>query len=401
MSLNHTFFQPYRRLLESLSHRTDVYILGRMGRYAPPNAEGFAKLDGILTYRGYLPKVRNQHDMVRWSGVSPTVRLLRARIGEILDSHVALAATRYFRENSVDAVYALPTYPETYAQETAERLRKPLILEFWEDQMAFLYHYLFSNGLKGDELANEIATGYEWLVSSCRISSHIVVPTKLLRERLVGLGLSREKISVVPVCSDPFTTLDSGELRRRHGLRRTRVLFFLGTLSLYHDTDTLLEAVGKLVARDVSLVIAGGWRKPSALRRNALPHSEVKLVYVGRLNEMDLQRYLSLADICIASYRFPIAPGFFPSTVIRFMFAGKPIIVTDLPEIREMLRGEDAAILVPQGDANALSRSIERLLSDENLRSRIGASARALAESNYLWDEHAKRLQELFNRVLE
>jgi len=318
----------------------------------------------------------------------------------MLDDFVAKKAIKCSKVNGVNLIYALPTYPESYLTRIQIQLRKPLLLEFWEDQIAFLCDYLSSKGLKGGKLDQEITEGYNWLKFTCHLASHIVVPTSVLKERLVGLGLSKDKISIVPVCSDPFIPLDGKEIRDKHRLGNTRILFYLGSLSLYHDIGTVLRALNELTINDISLIIAGGWRGPTKTLKKSLTNPNVKVVYTGRLDEKELREDISVADLCIASYRFRFPSGFFPQTVIRFMLAGKPIIATDLPEIREMFRGKEAGILVPQGDPLALAQCIELLLSNKNMRVKLGNTARNLAESNYLWHVHNERLQEIIQRII-
>ena len=81
------------------------------------------------------------------------------------------------------------------------------------------------------------------------------------------------------------------------------------------------------------------------------------------------------------------------------MAAGRPIVASDLPSIREVLAHEVNALLVPPGDAAALARAIERLLADPVLASRL---ARAALDGvpEYSWDRRAERLDALFHEVI-
>ena len=61
---------------------------------------------------------------------------------------------------------------------------------------------------------------------------------------------------------------------------------------------------------------------------------------------------------------------------------GLPLVLSDIRGCREVGRHEQEALLVPAGDAGALTAAVERLLDDPALRQRLGAAARerALAE---------------------
>jgi glycogen synthase len=80
------------------------------------------------------------------------------------------------------------------------------------------------------------------------------------------------------------------------------------------------------------------------------------------------------------------------------MAAGRPIVCTDLPSSREILRDRETALLVPPGDAPALAGAIRQLLDDRCLAERL---ARAAFEESlrFSWDARAARLHELFAEV--
>src|SRR5438445_11835152 len=57
-----------------------------------------------------------------------------------------------------------------------------------------------------------------------------------------------------------------------------------------------------------------------------------------------------------------------------------PLITPDTPAARELLVGDESALLVPPGDARALAEAVRRLATDTDLARRIAASGRAAYE---------------------
>jgi glycosyltransferase involved in cell wall biosynthesis len=55
---------------------------------------------------------------------------------------------------------------------------------------------------------------------------------------------------------------------------------------------------------------------------------------------------------------------------------GKPLVLTDIRGCREVVRDGVNGFLVPPGQPDALAETIERLVSDDELRSRLGAASR-------------------------
>jgi L-malate glycosyltransferase len=73
----------------------------------------------------------------------------------------------------------------------------------------------------------------------------------------------------------------------------------------------------------------------------------------------------------------PSAMEAFPNSVMEAMASGLPVVATDVGGIPELVSHEHTGLLVPSGDERALATALLRLIDDEALASRLGASARA------------------------
>src|SRR5207237_2439509 len=71
-----------------------------------------------------------------------------------------------------------------------------------------------------------------------------------------------------------------------------------------------------------------------------------------------------------------------PNAVLEAMAAGLPIVTTDVPGCRDLIRHEQTGLLVPYGDIAATADAIERLLDDRKLAHRLGAAAQAWVTRN-------------------
>jgi glycosyltransferase involved in cell wall biosynthesis len=60
----------------------------------------------------------------------------------------------------------------------------------------------------------------------------------------------------------------------------------------------------------------------------------------------------------------------------------------------------ETGLTIPPGDPAALADALVQLLADEDRRSSAGLAARRLAEERYSWGEIAKRLVQVYERVL-
>jgi glycosyltransferase involved in cell wall biosynthesis len=65
-----------------------------------------------------------------------------------------------------------------------------------------------------------------------------------------------------------------------------------------------------------------------------------------------------------------------PRSLVEAAAAGRPIITTDVPGCREVVRDGVEGILVPAGDSQQAAQALVRLAGDAGLRARMGAAAR-------------------------
>jgi glycosyltransferase involved in cell wall biosynthesis len=98
----------------------------------------------------------------------------------------------------------------------------------------------------------------------------------------------------------------------------------------------------------------------------------------------DMPRVLEDADIaCLPSYY----PEGLPKSLIEAAAAGLPIVTTDQPGCREVVRDGENGSLVPPRDPARLAAALRPLLDDRTLRERMGAAGRTRAEAEFTLDQ--------------
>lgn len=82
--------------------------------------------------------------------------------------------------------------------------------------------------------------------------------------------------------------------------------------------------------------------------------------------------------ICLPSYREGL-----PKALVEACAAGRPIVTTDVPGCRDVVRHGIEGLLVPPRDAGALAAAIQTLLANRELRNAMGRNARIRAEAEF------------------
>jgi glycosyltransferase involved in cell wall biosynthesis len=83
-----------------------------------------------------------------------------------------------------------------------------------------------------------------------------------------------------------------------------------------------------------------------------------------------------------------------PLKLLEYMSAGLPVIVSDLPGVRDILGAEDVATIVPPSDVDALVGALQRLAADPELRRKLGAAARQSYLEKHTLEARARRVLE-------
>ena len=110
----------------------------------------------------------------------------------------------------------------------------------------------------------------------------------------------------------------------------------------------------------------------------------------------DIPRFLEKIDvICLPSYREGL-----PKSLIEAAASGLPIITTDTPGCREVVRHGDNGFLVPVGDVPQLAEALKKLIQAPELRYRMGCCGAAIAAEEFSSDRVIAETLSLYEKLL-
>jgi glycosyltransferase involved in cell wall biosynthesis len=231
----------------------------------------------------------------------------------------------------------------------------------------------------------------------------LVALTAYVGEAHIDLGFGQGRVIVEGDAVDPTQYRDlptREEARSRLALpARRRLVGYVGRFDVYNEEKgipELIEAFARLDDANAMIVCVGGPmdRVPRYAEQAAERGvSQERLLFIDKVPSQEVPLWLRALDVGIIPSpdkpHFALAAS--PLKLFEYAAAGLPIIASDLPSMRLLLRNEKSALLVPPGNPVALTSAIARLLSDPDLARRLASAARAEVAGR-TWTARAERI---------
>ncbi len=302
-------------------------------------------------------------------------RVLRSRtLGVLFNTPIDIGVGRVVRELAADVIHLHYPPPLTafFATQALAATKAPVVLTYHCD--------LFLTG----GLGRLIATTYEraFLPPTLARVDRIVVHTRSYGT--TSAMLRGRELEIIPsvVDLDRFRPgVDASGLRRALRLEGRRVVAFTGRLVPHKGVDVLLQALRELPSDVALLIVGSGPRLVDLVGLARRVGVEERVRFCPRVSDEELPRHLALADV----FAFPSQNRLegFGLAVAEAMASGLPVVISDVPGVREVIEDGKEGLLVEPLLASDLARKVGILLDDRQLARTMGAAARQRAEARY------------------
>lgn len=233
------------------------------------------------------------------------------------------------------------------------------------------------------------ANNWEWklLVKVIRMADRVVVIDKASFETLISCGFNN--ISLLPNPVAPVVC-DIVE-KNKDIVREPRTILFTGHVVKTKGIYELLEACKNL--KDIKLKIVGHITddiRKSIIEQYGTPD------WFDICGEMPYESVIKEMMRCDV-FVLPTYTEGFPNVILESMASGCAIVSTPVGAIPQMLEGDENGkygILVPPQDMEKLQTALERVLSDESLKSELRSNAIRRVNERYniasVWNQMVK-----------
>lgn len=266
--------------------------------------------------------------------------------------------------------------------------RKPMLYTAINSMSDELHTYDF---IKPKFLAKFIGNILDFIVP--RFGDLIATLSDDLKDFLIGKGISKDKILVVPAGVDPsmFAEGDGEKIRKKHGYNNIPIVMYTGALEQFQRVDYLLKAMN-LVHKsipDARLVVVGNVFNEQAIQKQIKLAEDLsiedKIDFIHNVSLDDLPDYLDAADVAVVPR--PECPGH-PIKLLNYMAAKKAIV--SFKGSAKGLHHMHSAYIAPNHDWKELGQGIKFLLEKPEIRKSLAKNAHKIINGNFDWNSIAK-----------
>jgi glycosyltransferase involved in cell wall biosynthesis len=214
-----------------------------------------------------------------------------------------------------------------------------------------------------------------------------------LKQELIQSGVTREKISIIPIGDHSFF-LNYPDSK----LPEEDAVLFFGRIIEYKGLNYLLDAMMELpkIPR-IKLIIAGsGDLSPYLLKISQLDPKFVE-IHNFFIPDKDVRNFFERAKIIVLPYIEASQTGIIP---IAYAFK-KPVIATSVGSIPEVIENGKTGILVRPRDSAALRTAIIDLINDENKRKRISEGGYIKMKNELSWKDIAEKTISIYTQLYQ
>jgi glycosyltransferase involved in cell wall biosynthesis len=186
-------------------------------------------------------------------------------------------------------------------------------------------------------------------------------------------------------------------------------LVYIGTLAMWQGLPTAIQAMPVILAAfpeaELHLIGPSKRRHQKRLVKQAakLGLDDGTVCFPGPVSPEQMPVQLASASVCLAPLVYSdrnVAQGCCPIKVLEYAAAGRPIVASDLPVVRELF-GEDEVLFFQPGDTAGLARQISYLLSHPQAAQVLAQRAAEKVRQAFTWQQSGERLLEVYAHLVE
>ncbi len=367
------------------------------------------------------PRRGNQAAAEQWNGLgirrvfSPGQRwrgqlsLMSRQASALWEAQIERFATDI--EADVLHVHDLPLLGP--ALHVATRLNLPVVADLHENYPALLevsrgrpWYELPSFGALASRLLVSISRWRDYESRVVPKADRVIVVIEEAAERLVGMGISKERIAVVGNYATFDTESDSDPPSPPSGELNSRLsVVYAGGFGETRDLETVLDAVAILpdaVRAGMHVQLVGGMgRDLTHLERHAARLGVGDYVTLTQwLPRKEAELLMSKADVGLVPHvKSAHTDATVPHKLFQYMWRRLPVVVSNCAPLERIVRDAGCGFVYESGNAQSLAERLGEMHALGDRRASMGAAGREAVLQTYNWSSAGKALLDVYRSI--
>ena len=307
----------------------------------------------------------------------------------LYNTPVVTAIQEFVRRSHADVVHvhSPPPFSERFAAKGAKDSQKPLVVTHHCDLE-----------LKGF-LGNMAVNLYQSFLGKypLRVADRVISTTNSYAT--TSRSLWDIDVNVVPnaVDIDRFNPQNKGDFIRDKFVEDDEPLaLFVGRLVPHKGIGILIRAL-EYLQNGKLLIIGDGpylnWLKQLTKKLNL----EERVVFVGPISDYWLPAYYAATDVVVLPSTSRLEA--FGIVGLEAMASGKPLILSDIPGVRDVISSDEGFIVEPL-DPEAVAHALEKIWDYPENAKQMGLKGRERVVSIFSWKKVSKDVEKIFKEII-
>ena len=237
-----------------------------------------------------------------------------------------------------------------------------------------------------------------------RKSQVVITICQELQHTVADMGVGERSLLIENVMGgdvDEPPTRSPQEVRAEWGVAQDAPLaLYTGTFEAYQGVDMLIDAAAIVAGRrpDARVLVVGGEaaQVEAAKAKAQAAGVSAAMIFTGQQPAREIPGFVQAADLLVSPR---IRGTNTPLKIYSYLRSGKPIVATDLLTHTQVLTPAIAKLVPPQ--PGPFAAAMLDLIEHPELRARLGAQARVVADDKYSRESYLRRTAQAYGRMAE
>ena len=225
----------------------------------------------------------------------------------------------------------------------------------------------------------------------------LICATSYTIERFINQVIAKP-VSVIPFGID----IEDFSPKKTHSLflETDFVIGSIKPLESLYNIDILIKAFAGLLPKYpmLKLIIIGAGHAEKQLHELS-ERLEVadRTIFTGRIPFSEISTYYNMLHVLVNISQYES----FGVSVVEAMACEKPVIVTNVGGLKEIVNSDAVGLKVEVGDVDQTAAAIEKLLTDKKLYKEIAVNARQHVAKKYNWENNLQQMITEYNKLIK